>query len=103
MKIMNKILKEEMEYLIHCNDKAITPDVKDDVKMTLDYIDELENKINEAIEYIKQYEEIYYPDEPLSEPVITYNIGIYEEDFDEAKLLDILRGEDNENYKTTYN
>ena len=39
---MNKILREEMEYLIKCDDKAITPDVKDDVKMTLDYIDELE-------------------------------------------------------------
>ena len=58
------------------------------------YIQELQQRINKAIEYIKQYEEIYYPDEPLSEPVITYNIGVYEEDFDEAKLLDILRGEE---------
>lgn len=55
---------------------------------------ELEDKIEKAIEYIKQYEEIYYPDEPLSEPIITYNLGIYEEDFDEAKLLNILRGKD---------
>lgn len=50
---MNKILREEMEYLIQCDDKAITPDVKDDVSLTLQYIDELENKIDKAIEYIK--------------------------------------------------
>lgn len=44
---MNKELREEMEYLINCDDKAITPDVRDDVKMTLDYIDELEKQLKE--------------------------------------------------------
>jgi hypothetical protein len=54
---MNKILREEMEYLITCDDKAITPDVRDDVSLTLQYIDELENKIDKAIEYINSFEE----------------------------------------------
>ena len=49
-----------------------------------------------AIEYIKQYREIYYPDEPLSEPQIIYHAGVYDEDFDEEKLLNILQGEDKE-------
>lgn len=79
---MNKILREEMEYLIHCDDKAITPDVKDDVSLTLQYIDELETKIDKAIEYIKCGIK-----------------GDLENDrayVDENALLDILRGEDNE-------
>ena len=44
---MNKMLREDMEYLMQCDDKAITPDIKDDAKMTLDYIDELEKENNE--------------------------------------------------------
>lgn len=69
-----------------------------DLKIVLDYITNLqeENKdyksrIEKAIEYIKQYREVYYPDEPLSEPIIQYGLGIYEEDFNEEKLLNILQ------------
>lgn len=40
-----------MEYLIRCDDKAITPDVKDDVEMTLNYVDDLEDRINQAMKY----------------------------------------------------
>lgn len=74
---MNKILREEMEYLITCDDKAITPDVRDDVKMTLDYIDELENKINKAIEYINEVK-----------------VAGYIKFIDSDVLIDILRGEE---------
>ena len=89
---MNKILREEMEYLIHCNDKAITPDVKDDVFLTLQYIDELENKIDKAIEYItngSDFKSIYFKkaDEELWKVLLEDNI--------KNNLLDILRGEDN--------
>ena len=76
---MNKILREEMKYLITCDDKAITPDVKDDVKITLDYIDELEYKINKAIEYINEVK-----------------VAGYIKFIDSDVLIDILRGEDNE-------
>lgn len=41
---MNKELREDLEHLILCNDKTITPDLRDDVKMTLQYIDELEKE-----------------------------------------------------------
>lgn len=85
-KIMNKILREEMEYLITCDDKAITPDVRDDVEMTLKYIDELEDRIDKAIEYIEELYEM-----------------AKEQDSDNVNLIDrlelilkILRGEDNE-------
>lgn len=57
----------------------------------------LTKRINKAINYIEQYKEIYYPDEPQSEPVIQYNIGIYDEEFSEEKLIKILKGEENEN------
>lgn len=95
MKIMNKILREETEYLITCDDKYITPDVRDDVKMTLDYIDELENKINKAIDYIENndlytqdYDYDYDDNMVLSPPT---------DELERKELLDILRGEDNEN------
>ena len=52
---------------------------------------ELVNIRKEAIEYITQYREIYYPDEPLSEPKVLYHLGIYEDEFDEEKLLNILQ------------
>lgn len=80
---MNKILREEMEYLITCDDKAITLDVRDDVEMTLDYIDELENKINKAIEYIEARH-------------IKAQVELTDR---EKHLLDILKGEDNDKSK----
>lgn len=45
---MNKELREDLEHLIICKDKTITQDLRDDIKMTLDYIDELE-KENEVL------------------------------------------------------
>lgn len=52
---MNKELREDLEHLIICNDKTITQDLRDDIKMTLDYIDNLEKKINKAIKYINNH------------------------------------------------
>ena len=83
---MNKILREEMEYLINCNDKAITPDVKDDVSLTLQYIDELETRIDKAIEYIENLS---------NEPNVFGHYGI--DGNCKKYLLDILRGEYDEN------
>lgn len=89
---MNKELREEMEYLITCDDKAITPDVRDDVKMTLDYIDELENKINKAIDYIEN-NDLYtqdidydYDDNMVLLPPT--------DELERKELLNILRGEE---------
>lgn len=79
---MNKELREEMEFLITCDDKAITPDVKDDVKMTLNYIDELEQRINKALKLLD-----------------SYKLGKYDYALTCAGLLefeDILKGENNE-------
>jgi len=81
---MNKELREEMEFLITCDDKAITPDVRDDVEMTLKYIDELEDKINKAIEYI--YQECKWGSE----------LDTHGDYLSTEELLNILRGEDNE-------
>lgn len=77
-----------MEYLIKCDDKSITPDVRDDVEMTLDYIDELENKINKAIDYC---EDITSREIDISDT--DYDLG---QDFTARDILKILRGEDNE-------
>lgn len=60
---MNKELREDLEHLIICKDKTITPDLRDDVKMTLDYIDELENKIDKALEILGNYTCYCVPDE----------------------------------------
>lgn len=64
---MNKILREEMEYLIHCDDKAITPDVKDDVSLTLQCIDELEDRIDKAIEILQDYDLVENKDRVISD------------------------------------
>lgn len=50
---MNEDLRARMEYLVNCDDKAITPDVKDDVQWTLEYIDELEKDLRDACEVIE--------------------------------------------------
>lgn len=82
---MNKELRDDLEHLIVCNDKSITQDLRDDVKMTLDYIDELENKINKALAYIERMTRIIdYDDDEF----ITWE-NIYDID-------NILMGEDNE-------
>ena len=112
---MHKILREEMEYLITYDDKAITPDVKDDVRMTLDYIDELEKENeklkkdkgrvvserkdllssclyqNKIIEEIKEYcEEIEYRSIDYADT--DYDLGQYSVARD---ILRKIRGEDN--------
>ena len=51
---------------------------KEDLKL----IDDLQNKIDEAIEYIENNSELYYGDE------------LYDE---YQKIVDILKGEDNDN------
>lgn len=114
---MNKELREDLEHLIICKDKSITPDLRDDVKMTLDYIDELEKeniniklqllenkislkdveyqektklqqRIDKAIEYIEEHKRNVYD---------TFGEGIVFGEMDGIKeLLNILRGEDNE-------
>ena len=84
---MNKELREEMEFLITCNDKSITPDVRDDVEMTLKYIDELEEKIEEAIEYIENCEWEDYP-------IQTTTHHKLREEIIGKVLLDILKGEE---------
>lgn len=115
---MNKILREEMEYLITCDDKAFTPDVKDDVKMTLDYIDELEKeneqlkKCNkESITFLNQDDirdvlirkdhNIFYLQDRINkaiEYIEKNNIYVENDTLRTGKweLLDILRGEDEE-------
>lgn len=82
---MNKELRDDLEHLIVCNDKSITQDLRDDVKMTLDYIDELENKINKALAYIERMTRIIDYDD--DEFIIWENI--YDID-------NILMGEENE-------
>lgn len=47
---MNKELRDDLEHLIICEDKSITQDLRDDIKMTLDYVDELE-KENDNLKY----------------------------------------------------
>lgn len=43
---MNSELRDNLEWLAYkCEDKAITPDVQDDIKYALDYIDELEKEL----------------------------------------------------------
>lgn len=61
---MNKELREDLEHLIICEDKTITQDLRDDIKMTLDYIDDLEdenkllnNLLNSRKKQIKNNEE----------------------------------------------
>ena len=76
---MNKELREDLEHLIICKDKSITQDLRDDVSLTLQYIDDLEDIIDKAIEYINNYMPNYDFDH--------YNL---------AKLLKILRGEKDE-------
>lgn len=76
---MNKELREDLEHLIICKDKSITPDLRDDISLTLQYIDELENKIDKAIEELK----LWQPEIEALKMEKNY-------------LLDILRGEDNE-------
>ena len=71
---MNKELREDLEHIIICKDKTITQDLRDDIKLILDYTNELENKINKAIEEINKNK---------------YMIDI-------GKVLDILRGVNNE-------
>lgn len=47
---MNKELREDLEHILICKDKTITQDLRDDIKMTLDYIDDLEDIINKEID-----------------------------------------------------
>ncbi len=52
---MNKELRERLEWLaFKCDDKAITPDVKDDIKYTLEYIDEQDKLINRIKEIVNK-------------------------------------------------
>ncbi len=83
---MNKELREDLEHLIICKDKSITQDLRDDIKMTLDYIDELQERIDKVIEYC--------------EDIIIRAIDISDTDYELGQdsvardILDILRGED---------
>lgn len=128
---MNRELREDLEHLIICNDKSITQDLRDDVKMTLDYIDNLEEQlsllvkddeksqdtiirlseenkklhnqydlmensldekqevIDKAIEYIKSFIEI-------DEETGTYSMPYTFDGYNLYKLLKKLVGEDNE-------
>jgi hypothetical protein len=111
---MNKELREDLEHLIICKDKSITPDLRDDIKMTLDYIDELEkeNKIlkelnvcvgcNINTDYKSRIDKaIDYIEDNKSYTTIEKFVGMntfqkHDEDIlDEEmikELLDILRG-----------
>lgn len=97
---MNKELREDLEHLIICKDKSITPDLRDDIKMTLDYIDELENKINKAIEYTNELiadtkcmlDDMKYQDK---EETITRFVEDLEKDIKNYEhQISILRGKD---------
>ena len=114
---MNKELREDLEHLIICKDKSITQDLRDDIKITLDYIDNLEEekekykryvndnflytyeelqdkvienqqRMSKAIEYMKHYIEI--EDAPINERI----------KIEFEYVIDILRGEDNDNFGT---
>lgn len=105
---MNKELREDLKHLIICKDKTITQDLRDDIKMTLDYIDKLEeendrlsvelntcmiernnllDRIDKAIETlekrIEENEEIDYVD-MTGKSYINY----------QKEIIDILRGND---------
>ena len=46
---------ERCNWLVNkCNDKDITPDVKDDFRYLLEEVERLNNIINKAIEYIEK-------------------------------------------------
>ena len=48
---------ERCNWLVNkCEDKAITPDVKDDISYLLEEIERLNNIINKALEYINSNE-----------------------------------------------
>lgn len=108
---MNKELREDLEHLIICKDKTITQDLRDDIKMTLDYIDKLEEenkndyfihmeewaraignnanlrqRIDKAIKCIEKLDE--------NKLEIGDNLLILDNYL--SDLLDILRGKDNE-------
>lgn len=61
---MNKELRERLEWLAYrCDDPRITPDVQDDIKYALEYIDGRDNIINELEKYlIEQVEKSYSND-----------------------------------------
>ena len=53
---MNKELRERLEWLAYrCDDPRITPDVQDDVKYALEYIDSRDNIINELEKEISKH------------------------------------------------
>ena len=55
---MNKDLRERLEWLAYrCDDPRITPDVQDDVKYALEYIDSRDNIINELEKWLKFFNE----------------------------------------------
>ena len=102
---MNKELREDLEYLIRTDDKSITPDVRDDIQMTLDYIDKLEkenkslnntlvkiidenivvrDRLSNAIEYIEEHNIIGTNKEYLPSGI---------EKCYSLELMEILRGE----------
>jgi len=99
---MNKELREDLEHLIICKDKTITQDLRDDIKMTLDYIDSLENEILEYKSIEKQLLESINEKHNIIDKAIEYiedNMSYVVKGNKEyiptgEDLLDILRGEE---------
>ena len=65
---MNKELREDLEHLIICKDKSITQDLRDDIKITLDYIDNLEEEKEKYKRYVN--DNFLYTYEELQDKVI---------------------------------
>lgn len=56
---MNKDLRERLEWLAYrCDDPRVTPDVQDDVKYALEYIDNRNNIINELEKWLVEWREM---------------------------------------------
>ena len=87
---------ERCNWLVNkCNDKAITPDVKDDVRHLLEEIERLkENNENMQIEMARCWEKIDKAIEYINNICRTIFCDI---EYDNAmELLEILKGDSNE-------
>ena len=60
-------------------------------KCLLEYIDELNNKIDKAVEYVKDFQQIYDIDGSIEKQIDEFNILA-----SPKKLLEILKGDVNE-------
>jgi hypothetical protein len=103
---MNNELREDLEHLIICNDKTITPDLRDDVSLTLQYIDKLEkeNKIlkENAIHNDKVVDKVNWENRLLKDRLSKAIEYINELIADTKGMLDDMKYQDKEETITRF-